>query len=435
MRPAQSLRRRLSKFKPPSPPFIEARHYGGSQTPKAIVMHGTVSSDNKGTARNIAQWWHGPTSPITSAHYVVDPAEVIQCVGDHRVAYHCGYNTGSVSIELCDEEVGPKSRWQDADSKAIIQRAARLTAELCLAYNIKAFRPSVAELKAKGPHGIYGHNDSRLAFGFTTHTDPIGFPWAEFLRQVRLEIRNIKLEQSTPKKPATKRHAFVLQTFNVGSATDAQIAAVAKRAHATALQECSDRDAAIEAVKAEGLGVVDKKIAGAPATPLAYDRNHLELVRPIVFQLLKAQRDGPGAGPDRAKAKFFVGGLFKVKGTRRRVIIGSAHNLATQTQPLRKRLALAFVNALNKGLRARVFAVFIGADWNAQQGGFTLKPLHAAGWNFASQLDTHGKRGIDYWVWKDRRKTPGIIKYRFSRVGDGGGSDHDPYMAHFWVTV
>lgn len=190
------------KFPPPSPPFIKARYHGGRQKPKAIVMHGTVSSDNRGTARNIARWWNGPTSPKSSCHYVVDPGETIQCVGDHIVAYHCGYNYGSIGIELCDEQQGPANRWNDADSNAILRRAARLTAELCLAYDIAVKRPSIRDLKAKGPHGIYSHNESRLAFGNTTHTDPRDFPWGKFMRLVRKEIRALRAEQQkTPSRP------------------------------------------------------------------------------------------------------------------------------------------------------------------------------------------------------------------------------------------
>jgi len=203
----------MTNFPPPSPPFIKARFHGGAQTPKAIVLHGTVTSDNKGTARNVANWWAGPTSPKSSAQYVVDPGEVIQCVGDHTVAYHCGFNTGSIAVEFCDEQTGPASRWQDADSKAILRRGARLVAELCLAYGISPERPSIADLKRKGPHGIYGHNDSRLAFGHTTHTDPREFPWAQFLGLVRTEIAAIRNEV-TPVKP--KRGGQVHTLTNVG---------------------------------------------------------------------------------------------------------------------------------------------------------------------------------------------------------------------------
>ena len=189
-------------FAPPSPPFIKARYSGGRQKPKAIVLHGTVSSDDKGTARNIANWWAGPTSPKSSAHYTVDPREVIQSVGDHTVAFHCGYNQDSIGVEFCDEQVGPKSRWRDEDSIAILRRAARLVAELCLAYDIEPKRPTIAELKRKGPHGIYGHNDSRLAFGNTTHTDPRDFPWAMFLRMVARQILKVKAEAAEAAAPA-----------------------------------------------------------------------------------------------------------------------------------------------------------------------------------------------------------------------------------------
>lgn len=184
----------MSEFKPPSPEFIAARYRGGPQKPKAIVLHGTVSSDNAGTARNIALWWNGPNSPKSSAHYVRDPKETIQCVGDHTVAYHCGFNQDSIGYEFCDEQTGPASRWDDADSRAILAGAATDIAKLCLAYGIAPRRPTIADLKAKGPHGIYGHNDSRLAFGNTTHTDPRDFPWAKFLRMVRREIRRLKRE-------------------------------------------------------------------------------------------------------------------------------------------------------------------------------------------------------------------------------------------------
>ena len=210
----------MPKFMPPSHEFIQACYQGGAQKPKAVVLHGTVSSDDKGTARNIARWWQGPTSPKSSAHYVRDALEVIQCVGDHRVAYHCGYNQDSIGYEFCDllrdyfqqdhEEEATENfamRWVRRRFRtttefhgtrmtvvAILRGAAKDVALLCLAYDIEPKRPTVAELKAKGPHGIYSHNDSRLAFGGTTHTDPRDFPWAQFVRLVRREVKRLKAE-------------------------------------------------------------------------------------------------------------------------------------------------------------------------------------------------------------------------------------------------
>lgn len=211
----------MSKVSPPNPKFIGARHHGGSQTPKAIVLHGTVSPDTPGTAVDIANWWHGPTSPVTSAHYIVDPNTVIQCVGDHTVAYHCGYNQNSIGIEMCDEEVGPATRWRDKNSEAILHRTAALVARLCLAYGISASHVTVAGLRIRGPHGIYSHNQSRLAFGYTTHTDPREFPWKYFMGLVKAEVS--KLKGGTPKpvvrppdKPKRPRPTVDVNSFGLG---------------------------------------------------------------------------------------------------------------------------------------------------------------------------------------------------------------------------
>jgi N-acetyl-anhydromuramyl-L-alanine amidase AmpD len=170
---------------PLSVPFVPARWHGGPQVPRAVVVHGTVSPCALGGARAVARFFATHGQP-TSAHYTVDPGETVQSVGDHVVAYHCGHNTGSIAFELCDPQAGPGSRWRDTPHRLMLDRAARDVAQTCLAYGIETRRPSVAELRSRGPHCIYGHNDSRLAFGSTTHSDPgPDFPWDDFLKAVR----------------------------------------------------------------------------------------------------------------------------------------------------------------------------------------------------------------------------------------------------------
>jgi hypothetical protein len=34
-------------------------------------------------------------------------------VGDHTIAFHCGYNHDSIGIELCDMPSQDKTRWDD----------------------------------------------------------------------------------------------------------------------------------------------------------------------------------------------------------------------------------------------------------------------------------------------------------------------------------
>lgn len=191
----------------PNPPMVAAKWHGGAQTPQALVMHGTVSPCEVGGAEATAHFFATEDNK-TSAHYVVDCGNdsqkpVIQCVGDHTEAYHCGYNYNSIGIEMTDAEVGSNSRWNDANHTAMIARAATLAAELCLAYGIDPQRPTVAELKARGPHGIYSHNDSRLAFGNTTHTDPIGFPFAKFLAAVQGEMTRLQTPAGDAKNGVT----------------------------------------------------------------------------------------------------------------------------------------------------------------------------------------------------------------------------------------
>jgi len=202
----------MSKIAPPAPPMIPARHHGGAQTPALIVMHGTVSPCRKGNARSVANWWHGTSSPDTSAHYVADPGESVQCVGDHTEAYHCGYNLNSIGYELSDPETGAASRWEDADHKAMLAIAAVDVARLCLAYGIPIRRLSNAQLAAwdkggKKPKdgGIVSHRQMSTVFKKSTHTDPIGFPMAAFVKQVKAAAADLQKGASTPvSKPKPK---------------------------------------------------------------------------------------------------------------------------------------------------------------------------------------------------------------------------------------
>jgi len=192
----------MPKYAAPTPPMVPARWSGGAQTPKAVVIHGTVSPCVKGGARAVAHFFATEDNK-TSAHYVVDPGEIVQCVGDHAIAYHCGYNTNSIGVELCDPQTGPGGRWTDDAHAQMLARAALLVAQLCLAYGIEPVRPTSADLASHGPHGIYGHNDSRLAFGNTSHSDPgADFPWPTFLAAVRQEIATIRNGGTVPARPA-----------------------------------------------------------------------------------------------------------------------------------------------------------------------------------------------------------------------------------------
>jgi N-acetylmuramoyl-L-alanine amidase CwlA len=194
--------------KAPSPPYVgpAARHGDASNKPiNRIVIHCTVSPCVPGGARNVARMFRTTTRPA-SAHYVVDPKETVQVVFDSVVAYHAPPNQHALGIELCDMQSGPGSRWKDDNHQAMLARAAKLVAGLCLAYDVPITRIGPGELKA-GKRGICGHIDVSHAWGQTSHIDPEatpGFPWADLMAAIRKEARALTNPQASAPKPVTK---------------------------------------------------------------------------------------------------------------------------------------------------------------------------------------------------------------------------------------
>lgn len=173
----------------PSPPYLGPPYrmsVGENKPIQRIVVHSTVSPCVEGGARSIADYFKSKSAG-GSAHYVVDPGEVVQVTYDSVIAWHAPPNPHSIGIEMCDMPalgvVGMR-RWKDDEHKRMLVRTARLTAQLCLAYDVPARRLSVTGLRA-GRHGICGHVDVSEAWHESTHWDPGAFPWAAFIRLVK----------------------------------------------------------------------------------------------------------------------------------------------------------------------------------------------------------------------------------------------------------
>lgn len=175
----------------PNPPYVGPpfRSSGTGNKPiQRVVIHCTVSPCEPGGARNIAAYFRGSTAG-GSAHYVVDPETVVQSAYDSVVAWHAPPNSHSIGIELCDPMKGPGRRWQDKRHQAMLQRAAKLTAQLCAAYDVPIRKVDDADLRA-GRKGICGHADVSDAFKQSTHWDPgPAFPWPQFMDMVRAAAR------------------------------------------------------------------------------------------------------------------------------------------------------------------------------------------------------------------------------------------------------
>lgn len=175
-------------------PYTKARRHGGSQGRiNRIVMHSTVTPCEPGWARKVAGWFHTWTK-AASAHYVVDPREIIKCLPDGTVGYHAPPNTGSLGIEQCDWSRG--NQWTDANHKAMLRLSARLGAVLAKRHDVPLTWLSPAELQA-GQRGFTSHLNVGRAWRQTTHVDPGNFPVGVYMRLVREEYAKL-----TGEKPA-----------------------------------------------------------------------------------------------------------------------------------------------------------------------------------------------------------------------------------------
>ncbi|ROO85361.1 N-acetylmuramoyl-L-alanine amidase [Actinocorallia herbida] len=170
-------------------PYIGALKHGGKQGKiQRIVIHATVSPCVRGGARNVAKYFQSSAAG-GSAHYVVDPGEIIQCVKDDVVAYHAPPNTGTLGIELCDPQAGSPKRWSNEAHQAMLVLAAKLVRELAAKHDVPLVRVTAAQLRA-GKRGICSHVAVSDAFGQSDHGDPEvagPFPWAKFMQLIKEE--------------------------------------------------------------------------------------------------------------------------------------------------------------------------------------------------------------------------------------------------------
>ena len=130
------------------------------------------------------------------SHNCVDPGEVVQVVYDGVIAWHAPPNANSLGIELCDyPDAKTAARWADPNHQAMFARAARLTAQLCLAYGVRPWFVGRIGLRL-GRTGVTTHNEVSQAFGQSSHWDPGAWPRRKFMRAVRREVKAIKKEKN-----------------------------------------------------------------------------------------------------------------------------------------------------------------------------------------------------------------------------------------------
>lgn len=180
-------------IRPPAPPYLgpPAHSSGTANKPiNRVVIHSTVSPCEAGQARKIAAYFRSPSAG-GSAHYVVDPEETVQAAYDSVVCWHAPPNGHSLGVEMCEYPNQDIDRWDQPNHVKLLDRTARLTARLCLAYGVPIQFLMPEDLRA-GKRGITTHNNVSQAWHESTHWDPGAWPRERFMQLVNQHAARIK---------------------------------------------------------------------------------------------------------------------------------------------------------------------------------------------------------------------------------------------------
>lgn len=217
-------------------------------------------------------------------------------------------------------------------------------------------------------------------------------------------------DQNTPRRQPGRRGLWFpiwFGTWNFGPGTLADLLGLMATFTILAIQEAGDRAKVIaQALNEAGWEGITGPEPGQSSTPLLYDPAAHQLVRAFRILIAHAQDIGPGAGPDRLKAKWLIGGLFRDLQTGRLFLAFSVHYVATQGKPKRHQVALATSRRIAVAIARFTLPVFILGDFNTVPTSAVARVLRRAGLQFTQLagkiLGTHGRRAIDQIAWTPR---------------------------------
>lgn len=141
-------------------------------TKRWVVIH---STQNDASAEGEASYATRRSDGV-SFHYAVDADSIVQSLDTAYGAHHVGSSTGNrggIAYECVGFAAWSRSTWLDRLAWPLLARQIRLD---CADHGITPRLLTVEQIKA-GTSGIITHNQARLAWGGTDHTDPgPGFP-------------------------------------------------------------------------------------------------------------------------------------------------------------------------------------------------------------------------------------------------------------------
>ncbi len=170
-------------------------NYGprGSKPVSMLVLHATV-----GSARSALAWLTNPSARV-SAHYLIDKSgQIYQLVADDHAAWHAGHGSwrGETAINECSIgiEVENANNGHDPYPQAQIDALLQLARDKIIQHKI-------------APEMVVRHLDIALPRG--RKSDPAGFPWSSFLKQLFAQIPSLPPERPPrPIAPAASNAAL-----------------------------------------------------------------------------------------------------------------------------------------------------------------------------------------------------------------------------------
>ena len=168
-----------------SPNFSNSGSY--DRKSKWVVLHTMETGENSSIAENIGAGWFTNPNAQESAHYCVDDNSIVQCVNEGDYAWASGPtgNLNGIQIEMAGRASQSRADWLDDYSRAMLERTAALTADICKRHGIPV-RVLTDEQVARGEAGITTHAALARVFRETDHSDPgPDFPWDFFMERVQ----------------------------------------------------------------------------------------------------------------------------------------------------------------------------------------------------------------------------------------------------------
>lgn len=152
-----------------------------------VVLHTSEGAEGETSAEGLAAFIRTPASGSNVASYqqITDTDRVL-VIMDDRLRCHGGAGANDAGLHICmpGRAAQTRAQWLDSVTSRYIEQAARATADWCQKWGIPPIRRFAVDMR-NGAKGITDHNQVRLAFGQTTHTD-VGpnFPWDVFMDRV-----------------------------------------------------------------------------------------------------------------------------------------------------------------------------------------------------------------------------------------------------------